>query len=704
MATSLNALTLRINADTSGVTAGAKIAKRDISLVNNSMRLAAGNAGKHQAATQALNNVMEAGAITQSEYARAQKAINDQLARSTGVTQRVNSLVAASMTPTQRLTQQVRELNAEYRRGNITQQELIRTTQHLRQSQMQAANSASTLVGRLKGFLAVYVGFHAIKSTFKLAMDLETSAIAFQTLTGSVAKGKAVISEIKDLANSTPLTLGGASKATKTMLGYGMSVQQTMPMLRQLGDISMGNEERLQSLALVMAQVSANGRLNGQDLLQMVNQGFNPLQQIAEKTGKSMNQLREDMSNGLITTQMVTEAIKSATSEGGLYYKSLENYSKSTEGRLEMLKTEAKSLGAELLVTLFPAIKATAGGLRDVFNAVKGFKDGMSEGTAKVVAGVAAFGTMVFVVPKVLGAIRAIVLAIRGWMAAHITLQAVVNPASIFVIGASLAAAAYAVGQVSAAYAEQDASIAAATAEAEANAEAVKAAAEAEKNSLAAIAARQAKQKESLAAYEKEWRVIRDQNVALREGPVYAAEMLRLRKEQDMLDKGYTRKQVEHIATLQKQNAALKQAKKEEEDRNKLIADREKSIKENIKSIGDSLNRSLMTPYDNLIQKLAEINVASKFAYISAEQAARARSEATEEFGKKTSPVKVELPPSIMRGSREEYKMLAERMSGSQQREESHRRQQLALQKAQIDIAERTNEILEGQEQIKGVS
>lgn len=117
------------------------------------------------------------------------------------------------------------------------------------------------------------------------------------------------------MAVLTPFTSGDLAKATSTMLSFGVAEEKVLPMMKQLGDISMGNADRFQHLALAFAQVSAAGRLTGQDLLQMVNAGFNPLQEIAKKTGKSLGDLKDEMAEGAISTKMVEEAMRAATAE-----------------------------------------------------------------------------------------------------------------------------------------------------------------------------------------------------------------------------------------------------------------------------------------------------------------------------------------------------------------------------------------------------
>lgn len=70
----------------------------------------------------------------------------------------------------------------------------------------------------------------------------------------------------------------------------------------------------------------------------MINAGFNPLQQMAEKTGKSITQLKEEMSKGAISAEMVQQAFIDATSAGGKFYKMSENASKTINGQLSMMQ------------------------------------------------------------------------------------------------------------------------------------------------------------------------------------------------------------------------------------------------------------------------------------------------------------------------------------------------------------------------------
>jgi hypothetical protein len=93
-----------------------------------------------------------------------------------------------------------------------------------------------------------------------------------------------------------------------------------------------------------MAQVASNMTLKGDDLRQLVEQGFNPLAEISLKTGKSLEELRGEMEKHKITYEMVESALKDVTSEGGRFYGALEKGSGTTEGKIAKLKDSVLSL------------------------------------------------------------------------------------------------------------------------------------------------------------------------------------------------------------------------------------------------------------------------------------------------------------------------------------------------------------------------
>ena len=176
-----------------------------------------------------------------------------------------------------------------------------------------------------------------IRDAIKKAFDAEYALANFSTLLGSIDKAKEHIAELKQFAASTPLTFGDLSKASKTLLAFGADVKTVMPSLRMLGDISLGNAEKMQSLSLAFGKIQSEGKLTGVTLKQMVIAGFNPLVEVSQKTGASMDELKDMMEKGSISFDLVAAAIRSATSEGGRFHKAMETASKTGSGMMSTL-------------------------------------------------------------------------------------------------------------------------------------------------------------------------------------------------------------------------------------------------------------------------------------------------------------------------------------------------------------------------------
>ncbi len=199
------------------------------------------------------------------------------------------------------------------------------------------ASLTAALGAAAAGAVALGAGLAFIKDASGKAAGMESLLVQFEVLTKSADKAKSIIQSFRDEAIKSPLSVQDYAQAGKTLMAFGIAADKTLPILKTLGDVSMGNAERFGSLALAFAQTQAAGRLMGQEVLQFVNAGFNPLQEISRKTGRSMIELKKAMEDGAISADMVTDAFKSATGAGGLFYGALDKGAATTEGKIAKL-------------------------------------------------------------------------------------------------------------------------------------------------------------------------------------------------------------------------------------------------------------------------------------------------------------------------------------------------------------------------------
>ena len=219
----------------------------------------------------------------------------------------------------------------------------------------------STLSGLLTimGGVAAAVGGAAIAGV-KYNAQMEQYITSFGTMLGSADKASALVANLKKFAADTPFEFTDLAKGSQTLLSFGVSASDLMPTLKMLGDVSQGNTDKFNALSLAFGQVSSAGKMQGQDLLQFINAGFNPLQVMAQKTGKSMSDLRDEMAAGKISAQDVADAFKTATSAGGMFYNAMESQSKTFSGQLSTLKDNASQFLGELTAGLESSLKDAA--------------------------------------------------------------------------------------------------------------------------------------------------------------------------------------------------------------------------------------------------------------------------------------------------------------------------------------------------------
>lgn len=191
----------------------------------------------------------------------------------------------------------------------------------------------SGLASKITGIFAT-LGIGAIVGkTIKDGMEQEMRNVSFEVLFGGVDNAKRMIDDISIYAAKSPYGKVGLSEATQMMAGFGIAQEKIMPNMKMIGDIAMGDAQKFQSLALVLSQVSSLGYMQGNDKLQFINAGFNPLKELEKITGKSVGQLETMMSKGQISIGMIEDALKHATSEGGQFYGMIDKINGTASGQ-----------------------------------------------------------------------------------------------------------------------------------------------------------------------------------------------------------------------------------------------------------------------------------------------------------------------------------------------------------------------------------
>lgn len=250
-----------------------------------------------------------------------------------------------------------REISVDGRQIRRINQEITELERRKNKLEGNSGGGMGGLRGLAAGAMAL-AGVAGIGSVISKGMDMQMASKSYEIIAGK-QQGGAIFGDLQKYAQDSiygneVLDMG------KTMLGFGVSTGTVGSAVKRLGDIAGGNSDRMRQLGLAFSQVKAAGRLMGQDVLQFVNAGFNPLQAIAKKTGKSMATLKKEMEEGKISFNDVAMAIQTATNKGGMFYNAAKQLGETAPGKLMALSgafdvLQAK-VGSSMLEIMSPLL------------------------------------------------------------------------------------------------------------------------------------------------------------------------------------------------------------------------------------------------------------------------------------------------------------------------------------------------------------
>lgn len=210
-----------------------------------------------------------------------------------------------------------------------------------------ASKGMAVLAGAVAGVTAAMGA--GVAAGVKYNASIEQYQTSFEVMTGSADKAAEVIERLKKVGAETPFELPELADTTQLLMNYGFTADDAMDKMMMLGDISQGSADKMSRIATAYGQMSSAGKVSLEDVKQMIEAGFNPLQEISESTGESMASLYKRISEGTLSVDEITASMERATSEGGKYFQSMEKQSQTVNGLISTLKDNAQQLLGEVV-------------------------------------------------------------------------------------------------------------------------------------------------------------------------------------------------------------------------------------------------------------------------------------------------------------------------------------------------------------------
>ena len=206
----------------------------------------------------------------------------------------------------------------------------------------QQGQSIENVFNRIKSVASMaFAGFTAkeiISTLGTVRGEFQQFEIAFETMLGSGQKAKGMISDLANLAATTPFDMKGVVNGAKQLLAYGFAANEITDTMRRLGDVSAGLGLNLQDLTWLYGTTMVQGRLFTRDLMQFTGRGIPLTEELAKLFGVTKDKVSELVTAGKVGFPEVKKAIESLTNEGGKFGGLMEKQSHSITGQISNIQ------------------------------------------------------------------------------------------------------------------------------------------------------------------------------------------------------------------------------------------------------------------------------------------------------------------------------------------------------------------------------
>lgn len=275
------------------------------------------------------------------------------------------------------------------------------------------SNLSSKLGNGLKtaakvGAAAVGAASTAIVALGKIGLEynsqMEQYTTNFTTMLGSQEAAVQKVEELKKFAASTPLSMDDLAKGTQTLLAFGVESENSTGILRQLGDIALGDADKMQRLSTAFGKATASGKLSGEVVQQMIDAGWNPLIQISQAAGETMEETQKRMSAGAVSVEELQSAMEAVTSGTGQFAGGMEAASHTTQGLISTLKDNANALVGEVFMPISDGLLGNVlpGAIEAISSLTTAFRENGISGMIEAAGGIlgSAIGEFTNALPK----------------------------------------------------------------------------------------------------------------------------------------------------------------------------------------------------------------------------------------------------------------------------------------------------------------
>lgn len=219
-------------------------------------------------------------------------------------------------------------------------------------------NSAMGFVGKVKNFVKGGI----VTGGINRAMNLENAQFQLNVLLKDANAVAGVMKNVNDAVDGTAYSLDAAATVASQFAASGMRAGDNMQhSLQAVAGVAALTNSSYEEIGRIFAQISGQGRLMGNDLLQLSTRGMNAAADLAKALGVTEAEVRDMVSKGKISFQEFADVMYQAYGDGA------KKANETLKGSMSNLKSAFARIGA-LFVS--PLIKSN-GSIVTLFNTLR---------------------------------------------------------------------------------------------------------------------------------------------------------------------------------------------------------------------------------------------------------------------------------------------------------------------------------------------
>lgn len=215
-------------------------------------------------------------------------------------------------------------LNIIIRAKDLAKGTLNKVTARLRgmgKASEQTESRFASLGRSIRNLVVASLGFYTIKKSMQSVLQtgdqFERLEVQMKAIMGSIEEGDRAIEWIKEFTQNTPLELQQVADAFTALKNFGLdpmdgTLQAIVDQTSKLG----GGMERLNGISLALGQAWAKQKLQGEEILQLVERGVPVWEMLEKVTGKNVQELQKLSSAGKLgrdTMKLLIQEIGSSS-------------------------------------------------------------------------------------------------------------------------------------------------------------------------------------------------------------------------------------------------------------------------------------------------------------------------------------------------------------------------------------------------------